>query len=403
MAVIATPAMAQLVDTPRVSASEKGSVLIYPKVELRWDTAGNLIQDTFIDITNDFPADVYVQMHFVNGDIYLPYLCAYNPNTLIEVCEREHLGWNWVDVKILLTGNEPTYWSAATGLPKGVSPFTILDPGMPPGRPDPDGSGNRVLRGFIVAWAVNNVGQEIRWNHLKGDALLVNYMNGSAWEYNAYAFSALSVAHGEVVPTSIPGTTTIDLDGIEYDAVFDELLLDFYAVGSTAFSGAGRVVTVNTDLTLMPMDIDLRQDNEGPVTTKARFEIWNMNEWKFSGTERCITCWDQTLLSNYDVPNHFLLFNLQTNKGKARIDGIASPVVCDIPELDIVSQDSALLGVVMKHLNFDGGVDYAQAGMNLVGLGVETAQILADVTGQAPEERPVEGSKVQRGADRLSR
>ncbi|MBU0717593.1 MAG: hypothetical protein KJ749_05030, partial [Planctomycetes bacterium] len=52
----------------RVSASEKGSLLVYPKVEVRWDPLGNVIQDTFIDITNDYPQDVYVQMYFVNGD-----------------------------------------------------------------------------------------------------------------------------------------------------------------------------------------------------------------------------------------------------------------------------------------------------------------------------------------------
>ena len=53
----------------RGSASEKGSLVIYPKVELRWNAAGDtLIQDTFIDLTNDYPEDVKVQMYFINGD-----------------------------------------------------------------------------------------------------------------------------------------------------------------------------------------------------------------------------------------------------------------------------------------------------------------------------------------------
>jgi hypothetical protein len=55
--------------TDRASASDKGSLLIFTKVELRWDPTGTeLIQDTFIDLTNDFPEDVQVQMYFVNGD-----------------------------------------------------------------------------------------------------------------------------------------------------------------------------------------------------------------------------------------------------------------------------------------------------------------------------------------------
>ena len=51
-----------------MSGSEKGSLLIFSKVEIRWDSMGNVIQDTFLDISNDFPDDVQVQMYFINGD-----------------------------------------------------------------------------------------------------------------------------------------------------------------------------------------------------------------------------------------------------------------------------------------------------------------------------------------------
>ena len=56
----------------RVSISEKGSLLIFPKVEIRWDVNGNLLQDTFLDMTNDYTEDVLIQMYFVNGDLPLP-------------------------------------------------------------------------------------------------------------------------------------------------------------------------------------------------------------------------------------------------------------------------------------------------------------------------------------------
>jgi hypothetical protein len=52
----------------RVSGTEKGSVLIFSKVELRWDGAGNLIQDTFIDLTNDLGESVQIKLYFINGD-----------------------------------------------------------------------------------------------------------------------------------------------------------------------------------------------------------------------------------------------------------------------------------------------------------------------------------------------
>ena len=371
----------------RVSASEKGSLLVYPKVELRWDSAGNMIQDTFLDLTNDYPGAVSVQMYFVNGDEATD--AVYDEGTG-DLIERAHPGCNWLDNQIYLTANEPAFWSALTGQEKGVSPFTVLDPSSDPlaqGRPANDGTGDRVLRGFVLAWAVNSAGEEIRWNHLKGDAMVVNYEATSAWEYNAWAFAATTAwPHGGVLPT--PGE--LYLDGVEYEQAFDLLLLDFYATGSTALS-YGVPVSVDTDLTILPMLIDLRQDGEGPVTTKVKFDIWNQNEVKFSGTERCISCWDQELVGNYGVPNHFLREHLQTNKGKARYDGMAS-IVCD--EYDpygypvVLSEYAPLLSVAAKYLDFNAGADMAMAGMNVVGMGYESGLIQADIIQGPPPEAP---------------
>jgi hypothetical protein len=386
--VAAAPALA----IDRVSASEKGSLLIFSKVDIRWDASGNVIQDTFIDLTNDYPADVSVQMYFVNGDG-----CDYHFNGS-EGGQSFEPSCNSVDVGIRLTQNEPTYWSALTGLPKGVSPFTILDPGPPPGRPDPNGTGDRVLRGYVIAWAVDLEGREIKWNHLKGDATIVNYLDGSAWEYNAFAFqtgTAFSTATNGALLASPYGTML--LNGSEYEPGFDLLLLDFYATGSTSFSGPVPV-TVDTDLTLYPLNMDLRQETDGPTTTKATFTVWNQYEFKLTGMDRCITCWDQALVSTYGIPNHFLLVNLQTNKGKAQIDGLASQL-CNydyddddnLPlggdPRDIVSIASPLLGVAAKYLSFSRGAEFASAGTTLVGMGTQSATILSDVVSSPPPEQ----------------
>jgi hypothetical protein len=324
--------------------------------------------------------------------------------TMDDQCyERYHWGsCSWVDVGVELSADEPAYWAASSGLPGpngGVSPFTILDPGPPPGRPD--GTGDRVLRGYILAWAVDNEGNPIRWNHLKGDALLVNYRNMSAWEYNAYAFQVHSVLHEQLVPMPVPlpdetPWAELKLDGTDYDACFDELLLDFYSPYSYALTSADcdgkpmdqcdHKVQVFTDLTLMPALIDLRQDGDGPVTTKAKFVICDENETCLSNTTRCITCWDQEWLRKYDPPNHFV--NMQTDKGKARIDGVASGWCDD----GVVSEDAPLLGVAMKMLVFTDRYDskrgMAQAGMNLVGMGTEDGVIKADLEHKPPDEKP---------------
>ena len=145
----------------------------------------------------------------------------------------------------------------------------MLDPGDPPGRPvDPaNPAGERMMRGFVLAWAVDPVdGEEIRWNHLKGDAMIINYEYSAAWEYGAWAFAAVDgFTHGD---TLLEPYGKLELDGTEYEKCFDYLLLDFYATGATAVSGGDVIVGVDTDLTLLPMKIDLRQETEGPYTTK---------------------------------------------------------------------------------------------------------------------------------------
>jgi hypothetical protein len=384
------PATAQAVQD-RVSATEKGSLVILSKIEIRWADAApfDLIQDTFISLTNDNNKDVRVQMYFVNGDAPLDA----DPVT----GERAHPGWNWYDNQITLTGNQPACWSAATGQGTfALSPFGVLDPGTPPGRPAMDGTDDRVLRGFMYGFAVNNDGEEIRWNHLKAEGTIVDYANGAAWEYNSWNHQVVSgVAEGQPGDAN-PGC--LNLDGTEYSPAFDQLLLNFVATDSDVFSGDNNQVVAELDVTLHPESADLRQETDGPITTKASYLVWNENETEFSGMHRCITCWDQqvgTLYAEFGVPNHFLLANIQTDCGKARIDGLQSSL-CDFdskrddgpigsnPE-DVVSEAAALIGVAARFLDIDGGAATAKTGYNLVGAGTEAAVIKFDPSGSSQE------------------
>ena len=140
-------------------------------------------------------------------------------------------------------------------------------------------------------------------------------------------------------------------------------------------------MTSGTDLTLHPVSADVREVNDGPVTTDASVEVWNENEHKFSGTHRCITCWDQTQIGRYDAPNHFLRTFLQTDHGKARIDGIPA-VACDVPDdpatpedESVVSVHAALLGLAQRQLVINDAA-MASAGTNLHGLGRQPAVIV---------------------------
>jgi hypothetical protein len=217
----------------RASTTGKGSLIVWPVVEVKWNANGQLIQDTIIQLMNDNPTEVKVQFYQVNGDA--PLDVVIDPQTN-EVLERAHPGWNWSDYQITLTGDESAYWSIASGDPKGTSPFWVLDPGNPNGRPDldPTNPGGRVLRGFLVGWAVNADGHEIRWNHLSGGVVITRYDGGTAYSYNTWSFRVVSgVAEG----SESDGTAgQLLLNGVEYDQAPESLLFDFFAAGTQALS-----------------------------------------------------------------------------------------------------------------------------------------------------------------------
>ncbi len=355
---------------PIGTPSQKGTVLIFPNVEVKWNLDGTVRQDTFISLSNDQTEAVHVNLFFVNGDDAIP----------------GEPGCNYVKVNADLTKSQPIFFSAATGLPFGISGFKLLDPGPPPGRPDPEDPTARVLRGFLVVVATNPLGNEIRWNHLHGEATIVDYARSAAWEYGPWAFQNRCVPEGAELldcilfdaagvccdAIVIPGN--LDFDAFQLDLAPGRLLLNFIAANATAFSGAGRVVKHDTDLTLLPLNQDLRQDGL-PHRTKVDALVWNGNEISFAAVPRCVNCWDQRLLSAWSAI--FLRQNLQTDAGRARWDGVASS---QCPG----STPAALLGVANKVLTFDA-TDVTYSGANLQGLGSEKGNIKYDPL-EPPEE-----------------
>ncbi len=221
--------------------TQKGSVLVYPKVEVKWGPNGNVVQDVFLTMLNDYTEDVTVQLY------------------LILTCDT------WVDNTILLTMNEPAYWSAVNGAPKGAISFSSLMPFRVPDT-DPRNPGGTVLRGYLLAWAIDPItGSEIHWNHLAGTALTVNYVYGNAWEYSTWAFQAVAEVPGspeEPEGALLPTPGELNLDGVEYDWAPAVLLLDFYASGTRVSSGGMEIVPIqriDTDLTLWAAIKDLTE------------------------------------------------------------------------------------------------------------------------------------------------
>ena len=135
--------------------------------------------------------------------------------------------------------------------------------------------------------------------------------------------------------------------------------------------------------------------DESCPTTKDRFDIWNSNEVRFSGTERCIVSWDETPLSLYTaggIANHFLRSVLHTTRGRARINGVASPTTCGGGSIA-----APLPGVAVRMLHFGpGGIDLA--GPTLVGQGTERGSIQYEPQAQRALSPALRGAERATGA-----
>jgi hypothetical protein len=413
--LIAAPAMAvrDFQAAPEVNANQKGSLLYWSDVEVKYNAAGELAADTIIELTNDSNSGVYVQLYLVNGDCPLAEERA--GAFPFELLERAHPGWNFVDVQIFLSPNKPTFWSAASGNNQGFSPVPPIGPTgdslqIPPfgnldadpapiGSPDHLGTGrldpdnhlfnleNRTVRGFIVGWAVVIAGQETTHNELAGSAMKIDYQLGAAWEYDAYAYRRLAATAGDGL---------LELDGVEYNRSPARLQIEFFTVPTIiAQPGQIPVVIFDTDLTMHLIGADFRATGTGPRTTWVQADIWNQNEDRFSGTSRCLTCWDQTLLGDFMgfgvvTANHFLRDNIGTDKGKARLTGLGG-VWCPNCHQDnhfggptdpfILSTDQAILGVSNKIIAA-GAIGLAGSNLTLHGTD-DSAVVMWDIVDAA--------------------
>lgn len=393
-AAVPSLALAQGEDDNRGNFAKKGSLLFIPNVELNWDAStGEIVRDTFIQLTNDGPSTVKVRLWMINGDR--------------PVCDGSEPGCNSRDFVGTLTPEQPAYWAASTGSPglgvpqSSVGRFDELDPD---GRIDPNGSGRLVLRGAMIIYAVDTAEKPIRYNRLSASVTLIDYANASAYEYNATAFQSEAVNEGEHTDVNYDGE--MDLDGTEYDYAPGKLLLEFYAdstaaADNTALSGAQSAVTVkvNTQLILFPVDNDTRDNVEEPyhTVTVADYVLHDQNENRRSFTSNhCVACYDNRFLSA--IHPIFTRFFLQHDKGKARIDTKANSSACGDVDCDgatDLSVNTALLGVSVKVLTFVDNGGIAEAGSSLVGQETEAGWVrfeIPDGGGEIIKDKAIQGT-----------
>ena len=61
-----------------------------------------------------------------------------------------------------------------------------------------------------------------------------------------------------------------------------------------------RSMAGTTELTLVPCDQDVRQD-QLPIYTKANFTVWDEDEVAATGAYLCFKCWVETTLTDPPV------------------------------------------------------------------------------------------------------
>lgn len=367
------------------NASQKGSLLIFPKI----DTTvidGISRRDTIIRISNDYPRDTRVKCYWVDA-------------------EQRVDGF-----ELLITSAQPIWFRASDGM--GAGTYDGARAGSYPVMASPFFE-NRV--GELKCWAVNAAGSsQIAWNHLYGTAMIIDYTMLTAYEYNSINFTVRPSGYllGEEVPP--PGDILLSAKTRDYDACPKYLLFNFFS-SDDAFARpigldgeASGVSMGRSSLTLVPCHQDLRQDR-APTCTKAKFDVWNENEVKFTGAYQCMKCWFEGYLQDLGTPAgipggrggaNFTWKGLHTTMGRLRVQGVASTACRGVLKSDGGDpcwSDSAdtyyqgqvatpLLGLMVTEAHFEGKTGF----LATTGSGAGTAapvHILWDC-GEPPEEGP---------------
>jgi len=364
------------------NTSQKGSLLVYPLVMLSWmepEDFPNYVEgpfETYISIANDNYLEVWVKCYWMDADQEVQ------------------------DFVFRLTPNQPVWFKASDG--SNSSGTVTVPPFMG-------------QAGELKCWAVSDAsGQyQLAFNHLYGSAFIVDGRGEitptTGFEYNAWSFTARPGAGGPGVATYLGDKGFLPLTGQTggYDACPQYLVENFIAyVDNEATTGEEFEPT----LVLSPCKQDVRQDRL-PTCTKAKFDVWNENETKYTGAHRCIKCWYEGELGEIDVPNvskaglpysqqgfgygkdKFSFRGLHTFMGRFRVTGVASSVcvkrflrpdgtdVC-VPPGQV---DSPLIGVLWHEVQFPGGASF-NIGNTPHGAGADgTGWIKWDWQGDTPE------------------
>ena len=351
-ALFVTPAFAA---QNAANTSQKGSLLIFPLVDVRPENTTT----TIIDISNDQNLGVFLNCYYVNG-----------------MKDRN-------DFSFPISGKGSVSWDVLT------HSGSIAPPPFPSG-------GTFLGVGELICFAVDAAGaNQVRFNHLTGTATVVTFkdsdavQNKQAFKYDAWAFTARSTLTPPP-PDGTPVGTAGDLvlsgggDGT-YDACPAILIANFSPSGAKL----GGATFIDNDLSVSGCNQDLRQDFL-PNLTKLKFVVWNEAETAFTGAFQCANSVDALGLDPSDSvglvhPENFTFGVLRTNNARFQVQGVASTQCAG-------SQNVGLVGLLSTSIGIGGTAgmeaEDEEIGNTIQGAGTETGFVRWDPAPAIVPEKP---------------
>ena len=350
------------------TSDQPAAVLIYPKIIFNTEP---VLTDTIIEVANASNQPVDLHCFYVNATSHCTntgLACTSGLDCIgtaaLGACVP---GWGEQDFHVVVTPNQPLYWTASAGRNRSCANATpptceglplsglgVCDGGTPLCVSDADcGTGGHcnhlggsnagtsippvpedvLFVGELKCVAVNELGLPRLANFVYGTATLVSTSGGpvDAQSYNAVGIKARGFCDGfgngpfcdsdadcdPGVPCIAEPDIFIDSDILQMGSIDDQtpfqgcaetLILDH------VFDGAPDPIVPDpgnplsggifvTDLTLVPCTEDFATGTANLGRSTAQFLVFNEFEQRFSTTEQ-VTCFDETLLSNLDTTDN---------------------------------------------------------------------------------------------------
>jgi len=379
------------------SATQKGSLLIFPRVEALYATGqfAGARSDTLIQITNDSSRYVRVQCYWgttdgnpfaadgakpiaptgtTGGNTAIPTA----PNGAAAAANRISIRNNhYQDFAFTLTPNQPAaFWA---GDISNTGFFSALSTNVKVSQFNFFQDGQQSNAGELKCWAVDKTGtREIHHNHLIGKATVVTFDNtdsaqyDQAHEYNAWAFQAHFYDKKQAWPSNsihwsgklLPTPNVLSLDGKEYDQCPSMLTGQFIPTAHDLSKGFGNYSGTRTQISIANCHEDMREAGESHITKLAYF-TWNTDENKFSGADDCMGAWREIDLGKSF--GNFTHKTLKTDSAYFRAEPKANSLCNQGSQKAPKEADIEVSSIVGVQVNDIGGV--FQTSSNLVGLG----------------------------------